>query len=115
MIITDLDRPLTAEDARKISLNNRDDSVDRYYFRDLMSSILLDASFGRTRHTTAMSPRCRINMYSKNVQDALRSMGYKVVEKRVMEYDEEKKDFSTDRPKLDHGGREQFFLEITWG
>lgn len=115
MIITQLDTPITAEEARQVSLANKDDSEDRYNFRDLMQNIRYQASFGYTRYTTALNPKPRSRIPSKNVQDALRSMGYKVIEKRAMEWDDEKKGFSDEKPKLDHAKRETFFLEITWG
>lgn len=115
MIISEHDKPLTAEDARKISLTNRDDSVDRYHFRELMEQIKHQASFGHTRYSTALTPRARSHMYSQTVQDALRSMGYRVIEKRAMEWDEESHTFSSEKPILDACKRETFFLEITWG
>ncbi len=113
MIITEFDGPLTAEDARKISINNRDDSVDRTRFRGIMECIKQAASYGHTRLITQEQPK----FYSPSefVQKALRSLGYRVVEKRAYKWDEEKKDWSTEKPYLDSMGREQFFLEITWG
>jgi hypothetical protein len=112
MIITDLDTPLTAEDARKISINNREDSVDRSCFRLLMQNIKYSASFGHTRFQT--SPQTKERGPSEHVCDALRSMGYKVTIKRAYRYDSDKKEWS-DKPLLDYQGREQFFAEITWG
>ncbi len=112
MIITEFDAPLTAEDARKISLSNREDSSDRLRFRDCMTGIRHAASVGYTRYVTMYANR---DFHpSEHVQNVLRSMGYKVVEKRAYQYDEKKKDWS-DKPLLDFNGREQFFLEITWG
>lgn len=115
MIITEFDAPLAAEDARKISLNNRDDSVDRSHFRELMAKIKYGASFGHTRLSTSGCPQCREYFYSENVQNALRALGYRVIEKRAYAWDSEAKDFSKSKPHLDHSGRETFFLEITWG
>lgn len=113
MIITEFDAPLAAEDARKISMNNRDDSDDRFRFRDIMTGIKQSASFGYTRFVTMYRPKAFHP--SEHVQNALRSMGYNVVEKRPYKWDEEKKTWSSDKPLLDSDGREQFFLEITWG
>jgi hypothetical protein len=112
MIITEHDKPLTAEDARKISINNRDDSLDRTRFRELMGSIKEYASYGYTRHIT--TPKIRDLHPGEQVQNVLRSFGYRVIEKRAYEWDSEKKEYS-DRPLLSHDKREQFFLEITWG
>lgn len=112
MIITEFDLPLTAEDARKIALHNRDDSIDRSRFRELMAYIRQCASVGYTRYVSF--PQTRSLVASEHVQNALRSMGYKVTEKRAYKWDKEANDWS-DRPQLDHSGRETFFLEITWG
>jgi hypothetical protein len=119
MIITEFDGPLTAEDARKISINNREDSEDRVRFRALMADIKHSASFGYTRLCT--SPECK-NLSpaqwgrhpSEHVQNALRSFGFRVVEKKAYEYDAKLHGYC-DRPMLNPDKREQFFLEITWG
>ena len=112
MIITQFDNPITAEEARQISLTNKDDSVDRYRLRSLMEEIRSAASFGYTRYQGF--PKNKDLMPSERVCDALRSMGYKVTVKRAYHWDDDKKDWS-DRPQLDQFGREQFFIEITWG
>lgn len=113
MIITEFDSPLTAEDARKIAINNRDDSADRIKFRYLMSCIRESASLGCTRFVSM--PEARSMIASEHVQKALRSMGYKITEKRAYQWDEKNKDWSLEKPALDFAGRETFFLEITWG
>jgi hypothetical protein len=113
MIITEFDKPLTAEDARKISINNRDDSIDRGNFRDIMSQIQYASSIGHTRLIT--SQKCRSLAPSEMVQKTIRSFGFRVIEKRAYKWDEKIKDYSTEHPLLDFDGREQFFLEITWG
>lgn len=112
MIITKFDNPTTAEEARQISLANKDDSRDRTDFRDLMDHIRQCASFGYTRFQTMIENVDRTP--SEHVCNALRSMGYKVVTKRAYKYDDEMGRWS-DKPWLDHDGREQFFVEITWG
>lgn len=112
MIITKFDLPTTAEEARQISLSNKDDSQDRTNFRMLMTNIRHSASFGYTRYQTMIANADRTP--SEHVCNALRSMGYKVFIKRAYKYDDKKKDWS-DKPWLDHDGREQFFTEITWG
>lgn len=113
MIINEFDCPLTAEDARKIAINNRDDSEERQQFRSIMMVIRDAASKGYTRHITWPKPR-GWDLPNEKVQDALRSFGYRVVEKRAYEWDDKKKAYS-DRPMLSYDKREQFFLEITWG
>lgn len=80
-----------------------------------MSRILEASSYGYTRITTGQTPKCRSYFYSKNVQDALRSMGYRVTEKKAYEWDKEKNDWSAEKPVLDYAKRETFFIEITWG
>lgn len=115
MIITDLDKPLTAEEARYIALNNKDDSKDRNDFRNLMKVIRNYASFGHTRYSTAPFEKPRENFYSETVQNALRSVGFRVIEKRSVHWDEEKQDWDQNKPRLDAQGREQFFIEIYWG
>lgn len=112
MVITELDKPLTAEDARKISLNNKDDSADRMHFRHLMVSIKEQASFGHTRYISSSAIKDFIP--SERVQNHLRNLGYKVTQKRAYIWDSNEKKYS-DRPSLNQEGREQFFLEITWG
>jgi len=113
MIITEFDNPLTAEDARKIALNNRDDSTDRIRLRELMEQIKKSASYGYTR--TITSPKSRDFHPSELVQKTLRSFGFKVLEKRAYQWDKERQDWSKEKPALDFEGKEQFFLEITWG
>lgn len=112
MIITDLDLPLTAEDARKIAMNNREDSVDRIRFREIMHGIRECSSWGSTRHY--IYPSVKERMPSEHVCEILRSMGYKVSINRSYQWDSEKKERS-DKPDVDSNGREQFFAEITWG
>ena len=112
MIITQFDHPTTAEEARQISLANKEDSRDRACFREIMKSIRFTASVGYTRYQTCANT----SDYgpSEHVCNVLRSMGYKVTVKRAYQYDEKKKDWS-DKPLLNFAGREQFFAEITWG
>lgn len=112
MIITEFDAPLTAEDARKISLSNREDSSDRIKFRDIMSGIRHAASVGYTRYF--MYAAVIEVMPSEHVQHILKSMGYNVVIKRAYEWDEKEKKWS-DKPLLSYDKREQFVAEITWG
>lgn len=112
MIITEFDKPLTAEDARKIAINNKDDSLDRSAFRTTMEQIRHASSYGSTRLITY--PANSDMVPGEAVQNALRSFGYRVVQKRAYQWDSLKKSYS-DRPELDSSGREQFFLEITWG
>lgn len=112
MIITEHDKPLTAEEARKISNNNKEESIDRIRFREIMHGIRESASWGQTRHFMYAAPKDR--MPSEYVQDILRSFGYKVSVKRAYLWDEQKKDWS-DKPYLSPDGREQFVAEITWG
>lgn len=113
MIINEFENPLTAEDARKISINNRDDSRDRTDFRYLMASIRDAASVGHTRFVTIQ--RSKYLTPSEQVQKALSSFGYRVVEKRAYQWDNEANKWSDSKPALDSVGNEQFFLEITWG
>ena len=115
MIITELDKPLTAEEARYIALNNKDDSKDRGDFRKLMEHIRDHASFGHTRYSSQSFPKCREYFYSQNSLEALKKVGFRVIEKRAMHWDNDTNDWSTDKPALDHFGREQFFVEIYWG
>jgi hypothetical protein len=117
MIITEFDGPLTAEDARKIAINNRDDSVDRSQFRSLMNAIRDAASRGYTRHVTQPKPKDKgyFDHPTEFVQNALRSFGFKVVEKRAYLWDSVTRDYSNNKPFLSNDGRDQFFLEITWG
>lgn len=103
-----------AEDALKISINNRDDSDDRVQFRYLMESIKSAASLGRTRFITDPNVKKEGWHFSGKVQDALRSFGYRVVEKRAYKFDTATMSYS-DKPDVNAEGREQFFLEITWG
>ncbi len=112
MIITQFDHPTTAEEARQISLANKEDSRDRSNFRQLMSQIRESASMGYTRYQSM--PANKDFSPSEHVCEVLRSMGYKVSVKRAYLYDDKKKDWS-DKPWLDHAGREQFFVEVTWG
>ena len=112
MIITQFDHPTTAEEARQISLANKEDSSDRSRFRYLMGQIREIASMGHTRFQS--TPSNKDFTPSEHVCEILRSMGYKVTIKRAYQWDEQKKNWS-DRPWLDHSGREQFFVEITWG
>lgn len=112
MIITQFDHPTTAEEARQISLANKEDSRDREMFRAVMGSIRYCASVGHTRYQT-LTANADLTP-SEHVCSILRSMGYKVTVKRAYLYDEKKKDWS-DKPWLDSNGREQFFAEITWG
>lgn len=112
MIITQFDQPTTAEEARQISLANKEDSRDRQQFRDFMTMIRINASVGYTRYQT--SPNIIDYTPSEHVCIVLRSMGYKITVKRAYQYDDKKKDWS-DKPLLSHDGREQFFTEITWG
>jgi len=118
MIITEFDCPLTAEDARKISLNNREDSKDRSKFREIMTQIKEAASHGHTRLLTTHSTKAIGNLYgdhpSDHVQNVLRSFGFKVIEKRAYEWNSDYKTYS-DKPLLNFEKRETFFLEITWG
>lgn len=112
MIITEFDSPLTAEEARGISLANKDDSTDRFRFRDLMFQVRYAASFGETRYQSL--PMNRDLNPTEHVCNAFRSMGYKVTMKRAYKWDEAAKNWS-DKPMVDNNGREQFFVEITWG
>ncbi len=115
MTITDLDKVITAEDARKISLNNKDDSLDRKVFRDLMDNIQEQASWGYTRYTTAPWPTLKENIANDIVLAALQKLGFKVQVKRAMKWNEEKKEFFSDRPSLNSEGRETYFIEVMWG
>jgi hypothetical protein len=112
MIITQFDHPTTAEEARQISLANKDDSRDRSAFRTLMGSIRESASMGYTRYQSM--PSNADWTPSEHVCKALRSMGYAVTVKRAYLYDDKKNGWS-DKPWLDGLGREQFFVEVTWG
>ena len=112
MIITQFDHPTTAEEARQISLSNKEDSRERSHFREMMLMIREVASMGYTRYQSY--PKNRDLTPNEHVCDVLRSMGYKVHIKRAYQWDYEKKTWS-DKPSLDHSGREQFFIEITWG
>lgn len=112
MIITEFDKPLTAEDARKIALNNKEESVDRIRFREIMQSIRECASWGSTRYISM--PATKDQSPSEHVQALLVSFGYKVTVKRAYQWDNEKKEYS-DKPWLSFNGREQFVTEITWG
>jgi hypothetical protein len=112
MIITDLDRPLTAEEARKIAMNNREDSADRCLFREIMQAIREVSSWGSTRYV--MLPAVKERMPTDHVCRILLSMGYKVSVKRSYKWDSEGKEY-TDKPDIDSSGREQFYAEITWG
>lgn len=112
MIITQFDHPTTAEEARQISLANKEDSKDRHEFRNLMNNILCSASFGSTRYQTM--PRNSDFMPSEHVCKVLRSMGYAVTHKRAYLWDQNTGKWS-DKPWLDTSGREQYLTEITWG
>jgi hypothetical protein len=112
MILTQFDKPLTAEEARKISLSNREESTDRIRFREIMHGIRESASWGHTRYFMYAAVIDR--MPSDHVQAILKSMGYNVVVKRAYLWDEKEKKWS-DKPYLSHDGREQFVAEITWG
>lgn len=112
MIITQFDNPTTAEEARQISLANKEDSLDRILFREIMEHIRHSASLGYTRLQTVITNADRTP--SAHLCDVLRSMGYRVSIKRAYLWDDKKNGWS-DRPWLDASGREQFFAEITWG
>lgn len=112
MIITDLDSPLTAEDARKVSLANRDDSDDRRMFRTIMQRIHCAASFGYTRYQSV--PMTADQNPSQHVVAALTSMGYRVIVKKAYKWDDDMGKWS-DKPLLGPSGRELSFFEITWG
>ena len=112
MIITQFDHPTTAEEARQISLANKEDSLDRTQFREIMQWIRHSSSIGHTRYQS--QPANKDRTPSEHLCMVLRSMGYKVTTKRAYQWDNDKKDWS-DKPYIDHVGREQFFVEITWG
>jgi len=112
MIITQFDHPTSAEEARQISLANKEDSTDRRCFRELMQSIRHTASVGYTRFQSR--PETNDGIPSEHLCQILRSMGYRVNIKRAYKWDEKTKNWS-DKPWLDFEGREQFFVEITWG
>lgn len=112
MIITQFDTPTTAEEARRISLANKEDSEDRRMFRTIMQRIMMQASFGHTRYKSP--PMTKDQNPSEHVCEVLQSLGYKTTIKRAYQFDEETGDWS-DRPLLGPSGRELSFFEITWG
>lgn len=112
MIITDLDKPITADEARQIALRNKEDSLERNLFREIMEGIRERASWGMTRYVS----RKIVRIYNiEQITQAIQSVGFRVVVKRAMSWDEINKKFFEDRPELNCDGREQFFIEVYWG
>jgi len=101
MLITQEDKVISAAEARIISYDNKDNSIDRSNFREIMKMVRDYASMGENIYSTYHRKEQEI---SDVVIDALKEQGYSVERKEYLS------------PKIKYCNEEctYHWVEISW-